>query len=141
MKSGRWKVLAIVALIGLLATGFSGCAGEESKQDPKTTIEDFVTTYNNRDVDGLYGLFSPGVKSEHPKEEFESQLEMAKSFGVKITGWEVESKKIVNSTAILKVNTTSYWGGKTYQEDIQFSMVYEDGKWLIDNWPWKEHGE
>lgn len=155
------RLLGIVAIIGLLAVAFSGCVEEEKaatpkpeptpsptetptitptpKPEPEDAVKAFVEYYNARNADGLYNLFSSRVKSEHSKEELESQLELAKSFGVKITKWNVESKRVANNTAILKVNMTTYMSGIVDVDTVDFSMVFEDGSWLIDSWPWKTH--
>ncbi len=146
----EWKTLVILTSIGLLIVSISGCVEESTPPsstsqtqtvDPSTTIQEFVTAYNNRDANKLYSLFSTKIKSEYPREKIESQLELAKSFGIKITEYKVENKEISNDVANLKVTITSYMGGKTYKEVIEFSLVYENGRWLIDNWPWKEHEE
>ena len=132
-------------ILGLLviAVSFSGCIEEggiipvESKPQPVDTIKAFVNYYNNRSVDELYSLFSSRVRAEHPKIELESQMEVAKTFGVKIIEWEVIEEKITDKTAILKVRMVSYMAGYVNESIEEFPMVLEDNKWVIDKWIWK----
>lgn len=151
------KTIGIVVLVGLLAIGFSGCVKEGEvvtpkpeltltpaitptpKPQPKDTIKAFVNYYNNRSVDNLYALFSAKVRSKHPKLELESQIELAKSLGIKITKWEIIEEEITDKTAFLKVKMTSYMAGLVNVSTYDFRLVLENNRWLIDEWPWKTH--
>jgi len=142
MRQWFWFILVVLLL-------FLGCVQEggkesvtptttaPSKPDPVSTIESFVKYYNERKPKELYELLSKNVRAQHPIEEVESQLEVAKSFGVKITEWSVLEKKVEGDKAILRVRMISYMAGKEYDETFDFSMVFENGKWAIDTWIWK----
>ena len=105
-----WKKLGAAAIIGLLIIVIAGCVEEGKVRTPEDTIEEFVNYYNDRDADSLYALFSDKVRSEHPIEEIESNLEAAKTFGVKITKWEIVGKEEIGNVVILKVSTTTEGG-------------------------------
>ena len=136
-------VKSIVLGLLVIAISFSGYIEEgriiplKSKPQPVETIKAFVNYYNNRSVDELYSLFSSRVRAEHPKIELESQMEVARTFGVKIIEWEVIEEKITDKTAILKVRLVSYMAGYINESIEEFPMVLEDNKWVIDKWMWK----
>jgi len=136
-----WKKLGAAAIIGLLIIVIAGCVEEGKVRTPEDTIEEFVNYYNDRDADSLYALFSDKVRSEHPIEEIESNLEAAKTFGVKITKWEIVGKEEIGNVVILKVSTTTEGGFSPGTEIHEFFMILENKKRVIDTWCWEAHDD
>jgi hypothetical protein len=140
--SKKRRAAAVVAVLVMIATVvfYFGRAKPEKTTgpvgglSPASTFAAFVDAFNARDVDATYALFSSQVRAQHPKVEVEGYLEAARTFGAKVTKWEVLEENMTDNSAVLKIQIQGTFLGERDWENDLIPFVWEDGKWLFDKW-------
>lgn len=162
-KIYRFSLVLLIFVIILAVTSLMGCIEEKAPQSPtliqsptptpttaitpphwmtpippEDTISRFVRYYNERNSTNLYSLFSEEVKANYTVKDVEEHLEMAKALGVKIVSWNKVDEVISPPYRFLKVNITLQWNENVSSMVTEFPMIFEDGRFLIDKWIFKQ---
>lgn len=129
-------VLAVIAVAAaaLVYLGGVGQPDREEHLSPTGTFAAFVKAFNARDVDAAYACFSSKVQAQHPKVEMEGWIELAQTFGVKVTEWEVLEENVADGVSALMVRVTLIPSLEWPVDYFPIMFVWEAGEWHIDEW-------
>ena len=88
--------------------------GEEEEYLPiERPIKGLTYAINARDAEEAYGLFSAGVRAEHPKAELEDFMLRCEASDFEISAMEAEEAELMGDKAILKVEIAFAIGGES----------------------------
>ncbi len=129
-------VLAVIAIAAaaLVYLWGMGQPDREEHLSPTGTFMAFVKAFNARDVGAVYACFSSEMRAQYPKVEVEGWLDLVQTIGLKVTGWKVLDENVADDVAALRVQVTLIPSIDSGVENDRIPMVWERGKWLIDEW-------